>query len=156
MSEFTGVDDYKNMRKLIKFTNVLSEDFWQKSEVVSGKRETKQFPYDDWVTEDSILEIWAQDKYRSVNYTFDEWTQRDGLDLMRFRIANETYLNADNYPYNQKFYQFGENGILNLTDKDYLLKRVELYFRFENKKMSKKKKNNKYLFLFSLDFGFVF
>jgi len=71
---------------------------WQDhNETVSGARETRNFPPENWVTTDSRLKIWSIEKFRATDYIYDKDVTFKGVKLMQFRLDNDELLSCEYY-----------------------------------------------------------
>ena len=112
--EYTGVGSQSKMRQLIEFYGNTSVNWWRSLEYVQGARETKQWPYQT-VTKNSILHAWAVDKYRKIDFIYNQTISYSGLSLFQFVPKPSTYLSSTNFSNNTKYYQDGYDGLINLT-----------------------------------------
>ena len=54
------------------------------NETIYGARETKNFPFNGWITKDRELTIWGLEKYRKVSYFFDKEVTYGGIPMYKF------------------------------------------------------------------------
>ena len=59
------------------------------NETVSGSRETRNFPPENWITKDSELSIWSIEKFRQTLYLYEREVEYYGVDLLRFRLSDD-------------------------------------------------------------------
>lgn len=79
--QHTGLADITRIGELEEFRNftfpVTNSDklvpgmMWEHNESVVGSRETRQFPPENWITQESVLDIWSLEKFRVAKYVYD-------------------------------------------------------------------------------------
>eukprot|EP01083_Nonionella_stella_P010380 29600_1 len=120
------LEEYRNFTTPLTNSYKLGAgDLWGHNETVAGARETRQFPPDHWIDEQSELMVWGIEKFRVTRYLFHHDVKYKGVDLMRFRL-DDAELDACQYGYDNgsivneshtcKYKQFWEKGVANLTN----------------------------------------
>eukprot|EP01084_Bolivina_argentea_P103670 185655_1 len=131
--EKTGEYNIDNCRELIIYQNVsISENthplikqfipyvYNRTDAIVATSRETLQFPPFNYIGknkyENGRLIIWGTEKFRPVNYIFEKEVTHKGLNMNRYKISNEVWLNITDKPENKGYHlNYLPSGLINLT-----------------------------------------
>ena len=101
----TGRDDVSEVAQIVKYNGADKLYIWAEPIEVEGTDGT-QFAPD--VTEEETLEVFSQDLMRTVEMEFDEEAEIYGIDLLRFKMADDTF------SANPMYYMY-TNGLINLA-----------------------------------------
>jgi len=101
----TGRDDVSEVGQVVEFNGADKLYMWAEPVEVEGTDGT-QFAPD--VTEEETLKVFSQDLMRTVEMEFDEEAKIYGIDLLRFKMADDTF------SANPMYYMY-TNGLINLA-----------------------------------------
>lgn len=127
IKEKTGYHDISELREMSLFRNFsypltshpllkLLLTVWETEECVDGSRQMGQFPPNYWVSGEP-LNIWSTEKFRKVPYIYQKSLKYKGLNLLRFRVSDEIWMNMSESPVQKNYRMYDlPSGLVNLTN----------------------------------------
>jgi len=110
----TGKDNMTNILNFLNWRNKTSMGCWgsDAANQVTGSDATQFWP---GITQQDLPEIFVDNLFRMIQMYSNETKVVKGIKLLTFRIPLQGMMNATHYPPNAAFYQYGHDGVQNMT-----------------------------------------